>query len=68
MIQTYRNLDRAKRAVSVRSRNANLRGDNSQYAIRQLGPSGWVGGPWRELEKQFPSFPVVAQYSAGYSV
>jgi hypothetical protein len=67
-VQTYRDKRRAERATSLRSRNASLRGECSQFELRQLGPNGFVGGLCGELAQRFPDYPVVGQWSAGYRV
>jgi hypothetical protein len=64
--QTYRDRKQAERMTALRSRNAHSRGELSQYAVRQLGPSAFVGGPSGELERRFPNSPIIAQWSAGY--
>ena len=65
-VTTYSSLDKARRAVSLKSRNANLNGVYSQFEVRQRDTDVYVGGPANELAKAHPHSRLVAQYSAGY--
>ena len=67
-VNTYRSTDKAIRATALRSRNASIRGDCSQFEVRQLGEEGFAGGPTGEMAKRFPTARIVRQYSGGYSV
>ncbi len=67
-IQTYPDRRRAEKACALRSLNAYRAGRYSQYELRQLGPNGYVGGPYHELATRFPQAKVVAQWSGGYRV
>jgi len=64
----YTSRDMACRMTALRSQNANLRGEYSQFEVRAIGDRGFVGGPCDELAKRFPTKPVVKQYSAGYAI
>jgi len=67
-MQTYRDRNRAERAIAKRSLFANQRGECSQYELRQLGDSAFIGGTCGELATRFPRATIIGQWSAGYRV
>jgi hypothetical protein len=68
-VYTYRDRRRAELAMQRRSINAYRRGKCSQFELRQLGDSGGlVGGYPGELQRRFPTWRIIGQWSAGYRV
>lgn len=67
MFKRYMTKDQAKRAQSKRSLFASLKGQCSQFEVRQQGTS-FVGGLQGDLATEFPGARIVAQYSQGYLV
>lgn len=68
-VRTYTDLGCARRATALRSLLAAQRGEMSQAELRRSpAGDGFVGGAPGELQRRFPHWSIVGQWSAGYTV
>ena len=66
-VKRYASLAVARRMTSLRSRNAAIRGEFSQYAvIRPTAGGMYYAGPVNELFRQCGNARPIVAFSAGY--
>ena len=67
MVKKYASRGMAERMGALASRNATTKGEFSQFAmVRPMDGGMYHVGPVNEIGVEFPSAPLLVQWSGGY--